>query len=172
MCTLQVCAVLGIEGRIAAGIDGSNNTNVGMERTLLNRLIFFLGLHEKMLHWSRVVVRPVVDDTIFRVATEERWAKRVALVVSFGTLWWWKLRDEVESLVAVAEFKGSSNQVLILSRSGVAGFVAWCLYYLTVTIGMIKIVKGFMWLGMLLLCRRVRGISPDDFRGDHEQDKV
>ncbi|XP_041022192.1 uncharacterized protein LOC121263392 [Juglans microcarpa x Juglans regia] len=168
ICTLQVCVSLGIEGSIAAGIDGASST-VGMERSLLSRLIFFLGLHETMLHWSRVVVRPAVDDTIFGVATDERWAERAAMAASFGTLCWWKLRDEVESLVAVAEFRLGS-EVLILSRSGVADFFAWWLYYLTVTIGMIKIVKGFMWLGMLLLCRRaVKGSSPDS-SGD--EDKV
>ncbi|KAG2693328.1 hypothetical protein I3843_08G086400 [Carya illinoinensis] len=162
ICTLQVCIGLGIEGSIAAGINDCSSSTVGMERSLLSRLIFFLGLHETMLHWSRVVVRPVVDDTFFGVATEERWAEMAAMAASFGTLWWWKLRNEVESLVAVAEFKGSE----------VADFVAWGLYYLTVTIGMIKIVKGFMWLGMLLLCRRagIRGSSPDSSTGD--EDKV
>ncbi|XP_035548647.1 uncharacterized protein LOC118349179 [Juglans regia] len=169
ICTLQVCVSLGIEGSIAAGIDGASST-VGMERSLLSRLIFFLGLHETMLHWSRVVVRPVVDDTIFGVATEERWAERAAMAASFGTLWWWKLRDEVKSLVAVAEFKLGTEVLILSTRSGVADFVTWWLYYLTVTIGMIKIVKGFMWLGMLLLCRRaVRGSSPDS-SGD--EDKV
>ncbi|KAF5455392.1 hypothetical protein F2P56_024971 [Juglans regia] len=161
VCTLQVFVGLGIEGTIAGGIDGSS---IGMERSIFRKAVFFLGLHETMLHWSRVAVRPVVDDTIFGVAREERWAERVAMATSFGTLWWWKLRNEVEAMVVVGEFK----RELLMGR-GVADFVAWWLYYLTVTIGMIRVVKGFMWIGMLLLSRRVTGNSAES-NGD--EDKV
>lgn len=31
-----------------------------------------------MLHWSRMVVKLVVDDTIFGVGREENWVERVA----------------------------------------------------------------------------------------------
>lgn len=161
LCTLQVCVTLGIEGSIAAGIDGSS---FGMEKSLLSKVIFFLGLHDTMLHWSRVVVKPVVDDTVFGNAREERWVGRVAMAASFGTLWWWKLRDEVETLVVVAEVKRELSMGL-----GVADFVGWWLYYLIVTIGMVRIVKGLMWLGLLWLCRKVRDNSAESC-GD--EDKV
>ncbi|KAG6648008.1 uncharacterized protein LOC122316327 [Carya illinoinensis] len=163
VCTLEVCVGLGIEGSIAAGTDGSIN-NIGMERNLRSKVIFFLGLHETMLHWSRVVVRPVMDDAFFGVAKEERWFGRVAMAWSFGALWWWKLRDEVESLVVeVDQFKGE----LLMGRA-VADFVSRCLYYMTLTIGIIKVVKGFMWIGLFLLCRRVTGNSPDS-NGDDDK---
>ncbi|KAK9282515.1 hypothetical protein L1049_005435 [Liquidambar formosana] len=148
---LTVCVGLGIEGSIAAGIDG---ISFGDERNLFGRVIFFLGLHETMLHWSRTVVKPIVDDTVFGVAREERWVERVVLAASCGSLWWWRLRNEVESLVILAEVKKK-----LLMGVGVADFVGWWLYYLTVTIGMVRIVKGLMWLGMVLLSRKVEGTT-------------
>ncbi|KAH0978212.1 hypothetical protein GBA52_027931 [Prunus armeniaca] len=68
LCTLQVCVGLGIEGSIAAGINGATLGGVDERICLLSRAIFFLGLHETMLHWCRVVVKPVVDDTVFGAA--------------------------------------------------------------------------------------------------------
>ncbi|KAI8522578.1 hypothetical protein RHMOL_Rhmol13G0007600 [Rhododendron molle] len=51
----QLCIGLGIEAIIAAGIDH--------ERILSGRAVFMflLGLHETMLYWWRVVVKPVGD---------------------------------------------------------------------------------------------------------------
>lgn len=87
------------------------------------------------------------------------------MTASFATLWWWTLRDEIESLVVVAEFK----RELLMGR-GLADFAGWWLYYLTVTIGMVRVVKGFMWLGMLFLWRRLGRWSSSDSNGD--EDKV
>ncbi|GFS33467.1 hypothetical protein Acr_00g0028610 [Actinidia rufa] len=89
-------------GSIAAGIVGFG---LGNERSLPSRVFFFLGMHEMMLYWWRAVVKPVVDDTIFGFSKEERWVQRVAVAASFGTLWWVRLRHEVESLVLVLEVK-------------------------------------------------------------------
>ncbi|KAJ4727814.1 Transmembrane protein [Melia azedarach] len=166
LCTLQICVGLGIEGSIAAGNDGAS---FGIERSLLSRVIFFLGLHETMLLWYRMVVKPVVDDTIFEVHKEEGWVDRVAMALSFGGLWWWKLRDEVESLVVVPEVKKE-----MLMSVGVADFVGWWLYYLTVTIGMVRIVKALLWLVMIFLCRRRLRISNagDSCDCEDDQDKV
>ncbi|PON61719.1 hypothetical protein PanWU01x14_143780 [Parasponia andersonii] len=155
LCTLQVCVGLGIEGTVALDTDFSS---FGTDRTLFSRVIFFLGLHETMLHWSRLVVKPVVDDTIFGVVSRnEKWVVRGTMAGSFGSLWYWRLREEVESLVVVAEAKGE-----MLMEVGMADFAGWWLYYLTVTVGMVKVVKGLMWVGMSLFCRRVGGISSDD----------
>lgn len=64
VCTLQVCFGLGIEGSIVEGIYGSIDPRT--EKSLwMNKVIFFLVLHETMLHWSRVAVRPVVETTRF-----------------------------------------------------------------------------------------------------------
>ncbi|XVE73444.1 hypothetical protein DITRI_Ditri11bG0118300 [Diplodiscus trichospermus] len=162
LCILQVSVGLGIEGSIASGIDGGG---FGVERSLLSRIIFFLGLHEIMLLWFRTVVKPVVDDTIFGAARAERWVHRAAIALSVGTLWWWKLRDEVESLVVVAEAKKELSMEIEM-----ADFLGWWLYYLTVTIGMVRVVKALLWLGMVLLCRRVR--RNNDETSEEDQDKV
>ncbi|KAM7521406.1 hypothetical protein LguiA_011308 [Lonicera macranthoides] len=156
LCTLQVCVGLGIEGSIGSGVVGTSA--VGYERTLLSKTVFFFGLHETMMYWSRTVVKPVVDDTVFGLAREERWVERVTMAASFGALWWWRLRDEVESLVVVAEV------IREVSMSGsLADFVGWWLYYLTVTIGMVRVVKGVIWVGIVLVCRqkKVKGNAGD-----------
>ncbi|XP_022769788.1 uncharacterized protein LOC111313385 [Durio zibethinus] len=162
LCIMQVSVGLGIEGSIASGIDGSG---FGVERSLLSRVIFFLGLHEIMLVWFRTVVKPVVDDTIFGAAIAERWIHRFAIALSVGTMWWWKLRDEVESLVAVAEAKKELSMSIEM-----ADFLGWWLYYLTVTIGMVRVVKALLWLGIVLFSRRVR--RNDDETREEDQDKV
>lgn len=163
VCMLQVCVGLEIEGTIAAGVEAPGS--VGMEEIgLLSKGVFFLGLHETTLHWCRVVVKPVVDDTVFGVAREERWAERAAMAASFCGLWWWKLREEVEFLVVLPEFKRE-----VVMGVGVVDFVGWWLYYLTVTIGMVRVVKGIMWVAILLLCRRKK---PDDHSNDGDEDKV
>jgi hypothetical protein len=163
LCTLQICVGLGIEGSIAAGIfDGSG---FDTRRGLLCRYIFFLGLHETMIHWSRTVVKPVVDDTIYGAAGDEKWAQRVTIALSYGTLWWLSIRDEVESLVFVAEAKIELSMDL-----GVADLVGWWLYYLTVTIGMVRVVKSLIWIGAILLCKRVRRNSTETC--EDEFDKV
>ncbi|XP_061338387.1 uncharacterized protein LOC133285215 [Gastrolobium bilobum] len=154
LCMFQVFVGLGIEGSIAAGVYDSD-PSYGAERSLLSRVFFLLGMHETTQVWTRMVVRPVVDNTLFGVERKERWFERVAMAASLGTLWWWRLREEVETLVVVAEAKKEQ-----LMDVGIGDFVGWWLYYLTVTIGMVRIVKGLMWMFMISLCRRrVTGIS-------------
>lgn len=148
---LQVCVCLGIEGSIAAGIDGSPLRLGGAERSLLSKAIFFLGLHETTVYWSRAVVRPLADDTVFGCAQAEGPLGRAAVAMGFGGLWWWRLRGEVEAMVVVPEVKKE-----LMMGIGAADFVGWWLYYLTVTIGMIRIVKGLMWVGIVLFCRQVK----------------
>ncbi|KAK4273284.1 hypothetical protein QN277_021715 [Acacia crassicarpa] len=141
LCAFQVCVGLGIEGGIAAGLYDSDSS-FGVDRSLLSRVIFLMGLHETMQLWNRAVVKPVVDDTVFGgVARKERWIERVLMAASLGGLWWWKLKEDVESLVVMAEAKKEQ-----LMEVGVADFVGWWLYYLTVTIGMVRVVKAFMWM--------------------------
>ncbi|XP_006355858.1 uncharacterized protein [Solanum tuberosum] len=147
--TFQICVCIGIEGSIAIGIDG---TSFSHERLyLLTRSLFFMGLHETTLFWSKKVVKPVVDDTIFGVETEDRYVEKVAMAMSFGILWWCKLGDEVESLVVVAEVKRN----LFGGSVGLVDFVGWWLYYVTVAIGMVKVVKGLIWLNFVLFCGNI-----------------
>ena len=163
LCIVQVSVGLGIEGSIASGIEGAG---FGVERSLLSRIIFFLGLHEIMLLWFRTVVKPVVDDTIFGAVRAERWVHRAAIALSVGTFWWWKMRDEVESLVVVAEAKKELSMNIEM-----ADLLGWWLYYLTVTIGMVRVVKALLWLGIILLCRRVRR-NTDETTREEDEDKV
>ncbi|XP_052176488.1 uncharacterized protein LOC127790799 [Diospyros lotus] len=160
ICALQVCIGLGIEGSVAAGINGSG---FGHGTSLLSKVIFFLGLHESMIHWSRTIVKPVVDDTIFGFARDERQVERVAMAASFGALWWWRLRTEVDSLAAMVEVKKELSLSL-----GIADLIGWWLYYLTVIIGIIRIVKSIMWVGAVLLCRPVKA-NPDESIGNGEK---
>ncbi|CAN7008238.1 unnamed protein product [Brassica rapa subsp. trilocularis] len=155
---VQISVGLGLEGT------SSNGLIIGSERNFLSRLVFFCGLHEVMLLWCRVIVRPVVDSTLIggdagHHRREETVVDRVALAVSCGTLWWWKLRDEIEALVGVAEAKrallllllptdGNANASLDV---GTVDFVNWWLYYMVAMIGMVRIVKGCLWFGMILL---------------------
>lgn len=98
-------------------------------------------MYETMLYWSKSVVKPVVEDTLTMMgcssskAEEEikiRWVDRVGLGVSFGVLWWWRLRDQVDSLAA---------------DDHVADFVGLGLYYLTVSIGVVRAFTAVMWVG-------------------------
>ncbi|KAK7356322.1 hypothetical protein VNO80_15591 [Phaseolus coccineus] len=151
LCAFQVCVGLGIEGSIAAGLYEYDDdvSSFGAERSLMSRMIFLLGLHETTHVWCRMVVRPVVDDTVFAGARKERWVERVGLAAGLGILWWWRLREEVETLVVVAQVKNEQ-----LMEVGISDFVGWWLYYLIVTIGMVRIVKGLIWMFMVSLCRR------------------
>lgn len=173
LCTFQVCVGLSVERSITAGVfDFSANINdpsFGVERSFLSRMIFLLGLHETTQVWFRVVVKPVVDDTVFGVGNKkERWIERVAVAASLGTLWWWRLKDEVETLAVVAEMKRQQFMDV-----GMEDFVGWWLYYLTVTIGMVRIVKGLLWIFMISFCRRrVTGISPMELELSQNDDKV
>jgi len=165
LCTLQICVGLGVQGSVSAGMFDGYGFDI--QRSFLSRVIFFLGLHETMIHWSRTVVKPVVDDTIFGAARDEMWEQRVAVALSCGTLWWWRLRNEVESLVFVAEAK-----IELLMDLAVADMVGWWLYYLTVTIGMVRLVKGLIWVGVILLCKRVRRRNSAETCELDELDKV
>lgn len=118
------------------GIDGSG---FGAEGSLVCRMVFFFGLHETMMFWGRAVVKPVVDDTVFGVSREEGLAEKVVLAIGYGGLWWWRLREELEALVVVPEVKRE-----LMMGLGVADFVGWWLYYLTVTIGMLRVVRGLI----------------------------
>ncbi|KAJ8565832.1 hypothetical protein K7X08_008408 [Anisodus acutangulus] len=170
LCILQICVGLGTEGSVAAGVGAHDFDH---ERGFLTRAIFFLGLHETMFFWSKTVVKPVVDDTVFGIARKNRWAEKAALAMSFGGLWWWRLRDEVDSLVVVVEKKRD-----LLISIGLADFVGWWLYYLTVTIDVTpEAIKSFeaTLIRVPLICPGVGtmdnvSISNDnssDFRGDH-----
>ncbi|XP_073304224.1 uncharacterized protein [Primulina huaijiensis] len=155
LCVLQLCVGSGIEGSIAAGVEGSS---LGQEKGMLCRVLFFLGLHETTRFWWRTVVKPVVDDTVLGVYREEEGrVVKVVIGVGFGWLWWWRVREEVEALALAAEVRRE-----LMMGIGVADFVGWWLYYITVTVGMVSIVKGLIGVWMFLVCNRRREPTPND----------
>ncbi|KFK42615.1 hypothetical protein AALP_AA1G018500 [Arabis alpina] len=149
---VQVCVAFGIQGTINPNTTMSITPDrslslASQERWVLVRVMFFLGLHEVMLMWFRVVVKPVVDDTVFGVyMVEERWSERVVVALTFGLMWWWRLRDEVESLVIVMEVKRN----LLIHLEGI-DFVNWWIYYICVVIGVVKIFKDILYLVNMLI---------------------
>jgi len=54
---------------------------------------------------TSMVVRPVVGDKIFGVEREVRLVERVVVAASLGGLWWYRFREDVESLVVMVEAK-------------------------------------------------------------------
>ena len=124
------CAFWSIE----AGLYDYDESSFNVERSLLSRVIFLVGLHQTTQAWARMVVRPVVDDTMFGVEREVRLVERVVVAASLGGLWWWRFKEDVESLVVIVEAKKEQ-----LMDVRVNDFVGWWLYYLTLTIGMATI---------------------------------
>lgn len=157
VCTSLVVAELGIEFELHGSDPSSDHHGRRQESflTSIRGLLFAVGLYETMLYWSKSVVKPVVEDTVMMMGlsssggggskeeeeeeeeTKIRWVDRVGLGVSFGALWWWRLRDHVESLVVVTDDHAAK----------VADFVGFGLYYLTVSIGVIRVFTGVMWVG-------------------------
>lgn len=154
VCTSLVVAELGIEFELHGSDPSSDHHGRRQESflTSIRGLLFVVGLYETTLYWSKSVVKPVVEDTVMMMGltssssgskeeeeeeTKIRWFDRVGLGVSFGALWWWRLRDHVESLVVVTDDHAAK----------VAGFVGFGLYYLTVSIGVIRAFTGVMWVG-------------------------
>jgi len=154
LCTFQVCVGLGIEGSIEVGLYDSDESSFGVERSFLSRVVFLVGLHQTTQVWARMVVRPVVDDTVFGVEREVRLVERAVVAASLGGLWWWRLREDVESLVVMVEAKKEQ-----LMDVRVSEFVGWWLYNLTVTIGMVKVIRGLIEMATIFLCRRNATIS-------------
>ncbi|CAI9105469.1 OLC1v1004397C1 [Oldenlandia corymbosa var. corymbosa] len=153
--TFQVCVGLGIEGSICAGIDGSGFAAGADEKindfliiiTTVIRAFLLVGLHETMSFWSRYVVKPVVADTVGGGdgdGSKINWdmIERIGVALSLGALWWWRLRDEVEALVAVPELIAREGRHVV----GAAEFSGWWLYYLTVSIGTMRLFKGAVWV--------------------------
>ncbi|KAK9704770.1 hypothetical protein RND81_07G009800 [Saponaria officinalis] len=157
LCSLQLCVGLGVEATIEAGVNGPA---FGVGRSVISKLVFFMGLHETMIHWCRTIVRPIVNDTVYGHHRQETWPERWALAACYGLLSWWRLRGEVDSLVIVMEVKRD-----MMIKVGLGDCIGFVLYYLTVAIGMSKIVKGVMWFCMNFFWRRLVDDHLDD---DHD----
>ncbi|XP_043721163.1 uncharacterized protein LOC122668694 [Telopea speciosissima] len=170
LCTFNVCVVLGIERTIASGfwpldLNGiSRGTGSGRITNLMSRVVFFIGLYEIMLHWSRVTVRPVLDDTVIRVVRKERWVERVAMAASFGGLWWFGLRKEVETMVVILEVKRSE----LLMNVELVDLVNCWVYYLTLTIALVRLYWVFISLAKPILCISLGRSSSPSGGGDDD----
>ncbi|CAI9105472.1 OLC1v1004400C1 [Oldenlandia corymbosa var. corymbosa] len=158
----QVYVGVGIGWSIFAGVNASliaelstNDISVIIARTLL-----FVGLHETMSFWSKYVVKLVVEDTVGGGGGGggSPAAERVSLALSFGVLWWFRLRDEVDALILAPEL------ILRLQRrpdavvAAAEEFYGWWLYAFTVLIGSIRVLKGIIWV--------VTAVFTSTFRND------
>ncbi|XP_047313143.1 uncharacterized protein LOC124916470 [Impatiens glandulifera] len=165
LCTFQVCVGIGIEGSMATGMGVVDFDGLEGYYSLgkLCLLFFFVGLHETTRYWARMVVRPVVDDTFYGEGIkEETWVERVGVAVGFGGLWWCRMRDEVESLVFVVRWKKE-----LLMEIGMADMFGWLLYYLTMVIGMVRVLNSLSVVGRRLFIRS-RKEDIDRFGNDLE----
>lgn len=169
LCVFQVFVGLGIEGTILVGLyDYESFSFVGVETSFLSRVVFLFGLHETTRVWCRMVVKPVVNDTVFGgVDRKERWVEKVVLAICLGILWWWKLRDDVEILVVMSEAKKDQ-----LMEVGMNDFVGGWLYYLTIIIGMVKVGKGLVWIFMAMICSCRREMRNSMVEPSENDDKV
>lgn len=134
---MQVCISVGIYGTIDVEI---SSYTVG-EFVLARRIGLILGLHESMIFWWRRVVKPVVDETV--PGEELEVAEKVVMAVAFGNLWWRRMRDEAEVLVVLPWARVAMGMSV-----GVADWVGWGLYYFTVAIGVVRVVRGGAWVVM------------------------
>ncbi|KAL0420130.1 UNVERIFIED_CONTAM: hypothetical protein Sradi_1426500 [Sesamum radiatum] len=155
---MQVCLSLGIQGTVEAEINSYTEGRLVSPR----RLIFALGLHETTIFWREMVVKPVVDETIFGFSGAGFWwAEKVALAVAFGNLWWRRLREEAEALVVLPRVTAELKMDF-----AVADVLGWSLYYLTVAIGVVRMVKGFLRVVTWILGYRVRPARQEDTASD------
>ncbi|KAI3889763.1 hypothetical protein MKW92_041997 [Papaver armeniacum] len=159
----QVTVGLWINAIFVSGVWPDRDYGADKKSLLISRIVFFIGLHETMLHWGRTIVRPVVDDTLFGDARSEKWIEKVAISAGFGGLWLWSLRDEVEMLVLRVETKRE-----LLIGLGISDLTSLWLYYLTVIIGVVRIVKGLIWFVKGLFCRRPQLSNDSSCEDDNE----
>ncbi|CAI9105471.1 OLC1v1004399C1 [Oldenlandia corymbosa var. corymbosa] len=163
----QVYVGVGTEWSRSAGITvsviaeaSSNDVYVFTARALL-----FVGLLETMSFWSKYVVKPVVEDAVgggrggggHRLVAV---AERVCVALTFGALWWFKLRDEVDILILVPELILGPIQRRRDVVVAVAGeFGGWWLYALTSSIGSIRVLKGSIWVVSAVLTSSRRKVD-------------
>ncbi|KAG8389566.1 hypothetical protein BUALT_Bualt02G0242500 [Buddleja alternifolia] len=136
---IQIFLSLGIHGTVDMEINSYTMGSLVLPR----RLFLVLGLHETMVFWRDFVVKPAVDEAVFGVSREGfrfSWVEKVVAAVAFGNLWWRRLRDEAEALVVLPWIMAELRMDV-----GVADVVGWWLYYLTAAIGVVRVVKGFVW---------------------------
>lgn len=118
------------------------------------KVVFVLGLHEITVVWRRSVVAPVVVETMFGGSVMgSSWVEEVMLVVAFGDLWWRRVREEAEGLVAPP---------WVAAELEVANWVGWLLYYLTSVLGGVRVIRGLSWATMRIFelrCRLKKGVN-------------
>ncbi|XP_068663077.1 uncharacterized protein [Aristolochia californica] len=153
---LQLCVGVGIEATIVAGEWPLESGECRL--TWAQRTLFFVGLHEMTIFWMRTVVRPLVDDTVYGENREETAAQRVVTGATFGAVWWWRLRDEVEILGLVVSLKKE-----VAAGIDITDFICLSLYYITVVMGVVRLVKGMVWVGKLCMVRaNVQSVDNSD----------
>ncbi|XP_051121650.1 uncharacterized protein LOC127245049 [Andrographis paniculata] len=132
---MQLCLSLGVHQTVyEEEIKFGRSIDIG-RLGLLRRLAFAFGLHESMVFWSESVVKVAVDMAVDTGLRRWLWPEKAAMVGGLVNLWWRGLGEEAEVLVA-APWVGRGRGVGVRT----ADVIGWVLYYLTVTLGLIKMV--------------------------------
>lgn len=143
LCLSQLCVGLGVEATTnVTGKLAMDENSVQTQLPWAPQVLFFIGLYETALFWSRVVVKPAVDDAAATTAAGERWVDQAAMGVAFGVLWWWKVRGEVVKM----------------SRDGLMGMevvdlFCWLVYWAILVTGFVRFVKVPFWIVNALMIR-------------------
>ncbi|KAK1278492.1 hypothetical protein QJS04_geneDACA007075 [Acorus gramineus] len=135
-CFFQLCITIGVEGTISSS---PVQQAFGVAWPL--RAVFIIGLHGVTLHWSDGVVRSIVDDTIFGFSADGEHEERVLVGGAFSVLWLWLLQGEVEAMLVGVALGVQKLEVL----SG--GFGCFFVCYVTTMVGVVRLVKGLVWMG-------------------------
>ncbi|KAL0927441.1 hypothetical protein M5K25_001608 [Dendrobium thyrsiflorum] len=113
----------------------------------IKRTFIFVGVYEIMVRWRRVIVKPVVDDTVYGEERKEKGVEKTMMGIAFIVLWLWMLRMKVEPLDFVAG-NGSLGKGVQWS-----GFALWLLGLAVLMTGSLRVVGVLVWSIMAALVK-------------------
>ncbi|XP_020586542.1 uncharacterized protein LOC110028857 [Phalaenopsis equestris] len=145
LCLFQACITFGIEAMIRAGFQPLENISGIANCTWLKRILLFIGIYDQMILWKTMLVKPVVDDTIFDGETKEGGMEMFVMGLSFSGLWQLLLQREVEPLFWVLGRGGLRNGL------DWCDFIPWLVTFATLLTGFVRAVKVIVWQLSVLL---------------------
>ncbi|KAG0501013.1 hypothetical protein HPP92_001085 [Vanilla planifolia] len=145
LCLFQACITLGIEATIQDGFKPLEDGSQTIHEKWMKRSFLVIGIYDITMLWRRMFVKPVVDDTVFGDAMEEKMIEKFVITAAFGGLWLWLLRQELEPLVLAAG-RGGLRKAVTWS-----GFHLWLVSFATVLIGTVRVAQVLFWFACILL---------------------